>query len=565
MAAGNIGVPMIEAVTGGLRGRGGRGVVLPAAVHRDLPARGQLLAQPGPGSSRLASDPRPLRRRPRPGSGRTRRVGDTAVFNADDPSSVAAAAAQIPVGVDRVTFGLGRAGLTTGSSSDRLVDPGGRDGHPDSPSLPRALPHDLANALAAAAVATAAGATRDRMPARVGEHPAAAASGQPGRFGRRGRLVRRFQGDYAGVGPGRRWPGFSSVVLIAGGRNKGLDLTALRATVPPVRAVVAIGEAAGDVGAAFSGLAPVTTPAAWMRPWKRPMRLAHPGDAVVLSPGLRQLRLVPVLCRPRRPLRFDRDPQTRRRRGPVLTSEPRAPLTIQSRLPPEETLRLAGPKRRASTARPASRRGLTYWVLVALVAILCLIGVVMVLSASSIVSLQQFGSPWYFFERQLMWLAIGTWGSLVAVRIDPARWRRLAPRRHVPHRSASFSRCWSRGSACEPRERRGGWEHQSMQIATRRAGEAGARSCLRPTSSIDGRASATGAIRWVPVIAVLVLLVAAGHGPTRHGHGHRAGLHRGGHDDHGRDSVQTARRPAAEAERWRPRSSPSPLRTAGGG
>jgi cell division protein FtsW len=65
--------------------------------------------------------------------------------------------------------------------------------------------------------------------------------------------------------------------------------------------------------------------------------------------------------------------------------------------------------------------------LVVLVAILCLIGVVMVLSASSIVSLHQFGSPWYFFERQLMWLAVGAVGFLVARRTDPERWRRLAP------------------------------------------------------------------------------------------------------------------------------------------
>ena len=51
--------------------------------------------------------------------------------------------------------------------------------------------------------------------------------------------------------------GFDSVVLIAGGRNKGLDLGAA-APMPcrRVRAVVAIGEAADEVAAAFAGRVP---------------------------------------------------------------------------------------------------------------------------------------------------------------------------------------------------------------------------------------------------------------------------------------------------------------------
>ncbi len=84
-------------------------------------------------------------------------------------------------------------------------------------------------------------------------------------------------------------------------------------------------------------------------------------------------------------------------------------------------------ERPAPTRPLAVRSRSTFWVVVVLVAILCLIGVVMVLSASSIVSLQQFGSPWYFFERQLMWLTVGAVGFLVALRVDVGRWRRLAP------------------------------------------------------------------------------------------------------------------------------------------
>ena len=79
--------------------------------------------------------------------------------------------------------------------------------------------------------------------------------------------------------------GFSSVVLIAGGRNKGLDLSALAGTVPPVRAVVAVGESAPEVTKAFAGRAPVRQAASMGAAVDAASSLAVPGDAVVLSPG----------------------------------------------------------------------------------------------------------------------------------------------------------------------------------------------------------------------------------------------------------------------------------------
>jgi cell division protein FtsW len=63
--------------------------------------------------------------------------------------------------------------------------------------------------------------------------------------------------------------------------------------------------------------------------------------------------------------------------------------------------------------------------MLALVAVLNLIGLVMVLSASSVESLRQFGSPWYYFERQLLWLAVGTAAFAVTARCDYRMWRRL--------------------------------------------------------------------------------------------------------------------------------------------
>jgi UDP-N-acetylmuramoylalanine--D-glutamate ligase len=79
--------------------------------------------------------------------------------------------------------------------------------------------------------------------------------------------------------------GFESVVLIAGGRNKGLDLSVLASGVPPVRAVVAIGDAAGEIEAAFAGRVPVATAAAMEDAVAAAAELARPGDAVLLSPG----------------------------------------------------------------------------------------------------------------------------------------------------------------------------------------------------------------------------------------------------------------------------------------
>jgi UDP-N-acetylmuramoylalanine--D-glutamate ligase len=79
--------------------------------------------------------------------------------------------------------------------------------------------------------------------------------------------------------------GFDSVVLIAGGRNKGLDLGVLRQAGERIRAVVAIGDAAGEVAAAFAGLAPVVTADSMAEAVQAAWQTARPGDAVLLSPG----------------------------------------------------------------------------------------------------------------------------------------------------------------------------------------------------------------------------------------------------------------------------------------
>jgi UDP-N-acetylmuramoylalanine--D-glutamate ligase len=75
---------------------------------------------------------------------------------------------------------------------------------------------------------------------------------------------------------------FPSVILIAGGLAKGLDISAL-ATEPNVRHVVAIGEAAGQLQASrpeSTTVASSMEEAVW-----RSSRLARAGDTVLLAPG----------------------------------------------------------------------------------------------------------------------------------------------------------------------------------------------------------------------------------------------------------------------------------------
>jgi len=79
-------------------------------------------------------------------------------------------------------------------------------------------------------------------------------------------------------------------------------------------------------------------------------------------------------------------------------------------------------RRRRALPRPAS-----YVVLCGTVAVLNIVGLVMILSASSVAALSDYGSSWYFFDRQLMWAAFGLVAFVGASSIDYHRWRQWAP------------------------------------------------------------------------------------------------------------------------------------------
>jgi UDP-N-acetylmuramoylalanine--D-glutamate ligase len=221
---------------------------------------------------------------------RDQRSHQVAIGNLDDPvvaRHLAAAPAR------RVGFGVGPAATASAAASgggvftvvdDVLVAAGGEALVPVA-DLPRRFPHDLLNGLAAAATALAGGGTLEGVRAALRGF-----TGLPHRVA----LV----GEAGGV----RWyddskattphavlaavEAFPSLVLIAGGRNKGLDLAELATAAPRTRAVVAIGDAASEVAAAFAPSGVPVRPAASMdEAVALAAAAAEPGDAVLLSPG----------------------------------------------------------------------------------------------------------------------------------------------------------------------------------------------------------------------------------------------------------------------------------------
>ena len=75
-------------------------------------------------------------------------------------------------------------------------------------------------------------------------------------------------------------------------------------------------------------------------------------------------------------------------------------------------------------ARPAT--SLYRW-LVAVVVLLHLFGLVMVFSASSVQAIRDEGAGWFYFNRQVIFSAIGFVLLVVAARVDYRLWRRAAP------------------------------------------------------------------------------------------------------------------------------------------
>jgi UDP-N-acetylmuramoylalanine--D-glutamate ligase len=218
---------------------------------------------------------------------RHQRATDVAVGWTGDPivmHRLAAAPAR------HVTFGLETGdhhvvGARSGATDTRqLADTAGE--YASVSSLRRRFPHDLSNALAAAAACLESGlVARDQVDAGL-----AAFRVPPHRIEPVGTVDGvEWYNDSKATSPHAALTAirsFESIVLIAGGRNKGLDLSSLADESRRIRSVVAIGEAAGDIEAAFAGRCPVVRAESSMAEAVDLARqAARAGDVVLLSPA----------------------------------------------------------------------------------------------------------------------------------------------------------------------------------------------------------------------------------------------------------------------------------------
>ncbi len=207
---------------------------------------------------------------------------DLLVFNADD-TEVVHLAARAPARA--VPFSI-RDGARDGFriSGDALVAPDGGEMTPATGDWASA-PRDGANALAAAAAALAVGANAAGV--RVALDRFEALPHRLRLVGEQGGV--RYYDDSKATNPHATVSAVegasSPVVLVAGGRNKGLDLSRLRSLAPRLRGVVAIGEAAAEVEAAFVDVVPVTRASDMREAVARARDQAQPGDVVLLSPA----------------------------------------------------------------------------------------------------------------------------------------------------------------------------------------------------------------------------------------------------------------------------------------
>jgi UDP-N-acetylmuramoylalanine--D-glutamate ligase len=180
-----------------------------------------------------------------------------------------------------VTFGL-----TSGDyrvEGNALVGPQGRI--VDVGQLGRALPHDMTNALAASAMvleaglASVEGVANALMRFRHAPHRIQRVADIDGVSYYDDSKATSPHAAQAALGA------FERIVLIAGGKNKGLDLSSMASQPRRMKAVVAIGQSADLIASAFAGVCEVQRAESMETAVETARRLAEPGDVVLLSPG----------------------------------------------------------------------------------------------------------------------------------------------------------------------------------------------------------------------------------------------------------------------------------------
>ena len=180
-----------------------------------------------------------------------------------------------------VSFGLSSGEYT--STTSALIAPGGQ--LCDISQLWRSMPHDITNSLAAVALVVESGLVA------VNALQTALSNFESAHH--RIELIGEFNGsswydDSKATSPHAALTAiraFDRLVLIAGGRNKGLDLSQMASEPQRMVGVVAIGDDASLIASAFGGICPVLTATDMQQAVVAASSMAVPGASVVLSPG----------------------------------------------------------------------------------------------------------------------------------------------------------------------------------------------------------------------------------------------------------------------------------------
>jgi UDP-N-acetylmuramoylalanine--D-glutamate ligase len=206
--------------------------------------------------------------------------GDTHVGNRDDPHA-AGVSREAPCPVTWFTLGPPGPGEVGYRDGELVATIGGT--HPFGAVASAAPSHQ-----ADAAAATAAGLAFGLDPGAVGRAVTAFAP-----LPHRGTVVAmvdgvRFVDDSKATNPHATLAAVGTlddVVLVAGGRSKGIDLSPLAAVVPRLAAAVVLGEAAPELEELFRDRIPVRRVASIEEAAEQAYRLAPPGGTVVLAPA----------------------------------------------------------------------------------------------------------------------------------------------------------------------------------------------------------------------------------------------------------------------------------------
>ncbi len=81
------------------------------------------------------------------------------------------------------------------------------------------------------------------------------------------------------------------------------------------------------------------------------------------------------------------------------------------------------PTRGDGQRKPATPPPTAFYVIAVVAFVLTMLGLVMVLSATSIAQFHKGNSPWKLFNRQLLWAVLGLVGLWMATRVPTRRWR----------------------------------------------------------------------------------------------------------------------------------------------